>query len=120
MISPQSEGRTDTPYPGIQRTTRDGAHATIVEYRFAPGASFPRHHHTQEQVTIVLEGRVELECEGERQILEAGDWVCTEGGERHGISVHDAPAHFLIVIAPPRAQGESPQVEDEADSGATA
>jgi quercetin dioxygenase-like cupin family protein len=117
MISPQSDGRTDSPYPGVQRTTRDGAHATIVEYQFAPGASFPRHHHPQEQVTIVLEGRVELECEGEFRVLETGDWVCTEAGERHGISVHDAPARFLIVIAPPRAPGESPQVDDDSRPG---
>ena len=48
----------DEPYPGVSRRTVDAAAATVNRYDFEPGATFPRHRHTQEQITLVLEGSV--------------------------------------------------------------
>ena len=49
----------DVPYPGVSRRTVDAPAATVNRYDFAPGATFPRHRHPQEQITLVLEGSVE-------------------------------------------------------------
>lgn len=38
----------------------------------AAGASFPEHQHPHEQVVNVLEGELELTCEGQRHRLTAG------------------------------------------------
>jgi len=42
-----------TPYPGVRRRTVHSERATVTEYMFEPGATFPRHRHPQEQVTLV-------------------------------------------------------------------
>ena len=44
----------ETPYAGIERRVLNTAKATVQEYRFEPGATFPLHHHPQEQITLVL------------------------------------------------------------------
>ena len=114
MPAPQPEA----PYPGIQRRTHDTDEATIVEYAFAPGATFPLHRHPPEQIVVVREGSVELTAGRLLRTVDAGQWAVIPGGEDHGITAGDRGASFLAILVPRR----TPETEitlTERDPGAT-
>jgi quercetin dioxygenase-like cupin family protein len=92
----------ETPFPGVRRQTFSSESATVAEYSFDPGARFPLHHHAQEQVTLVLEGDLELVADGRRQRLTAGAWSVVPGRVEHGITAGGRGARFLIVLVPRR------------------
>ncbi len=98
--------RPEAPYPGIQRRTHDTAQATIVEYVFAPGATFPLHRHRHEQIVVVREGSVELTVGSRECTLGADEWAAIPGNEEHGITAGDRGASFLAILVPRRAPGE--------------
>jgi quercetin dioxygenase-like cupin family protein len=95
----------ESPFPGIVRRALTTAEATVTEYRFQPGATFPNHHHPQEQTALILDGEVHLTAAGETQTLAAGAWSVVAGGVPHGITSGDAGARFLVVLVPPREPG---------------
>jgi quercetin dioxygenase-like cupin family protein len=97
----------DSPFPGVERHVLTTEKATVQEYRFGPGASFPQHRHPQEQITVVLEGSLTFTAGGEAQALEAGAWSVVAGGTAHGITAGPAGARFLAVLVPPRAVDET-------------
>jgi quercetin dioxygenase-like cupin family protein len=107
---------TEHPYPGIERLTLNTERATVNEYRFGPHARFPTHHHPQEQLTVVLEGTVFFEADGQTIELKAGQWNVTRGGVVHGIHTGDGPARFLAIVMPGRPPGEHPILSN--DTGA--
>jgi quercetin dioxygenase-like cupin family protein len=113
-------GRSDSPFPGIERTTVDTAKATIVEYQFSPGARFPTHHHAQDQITVVLAGSVYFDGAEEQRQLSGGEWMSTPSGEPHGIHVGEESATFLAILVPPRAPSEGLIFDNDSDTGATA
>jgi quercetin dioxygenase-like cupin family protein len=91
------------PYPGLRRRSFDGTGATVNEYSFEPHASFPIHHHAEEQITLVTDGEVELTAAGETSRLAAGDWSVIAGGIEHGIRAGAAGARIVAIIVPRRA-----------------
>jgi quercetin dioxygenase-like cupin family protein len=95
------------PYPGLRRRTFDAAGATVNEYRFEPDATFPLHHHPEEQITLVTEGEVELTAAGETARLRAGDWSVVAGGVEHGIRAGGAGARILAIVVPRRPSSSS-------------
>ena len=99
------EPRVDSPYPGIRRRTFDTTQATVVEYRFEPGATFPLHSHPHEQITIIREGSVELTISGQVTKLDAGEWSAIPGHEEHGVTAGDDGASFLAILVPRREPG---------------
>jgi quercetin dioxygenase-like cupin family protein len=100
----------DSPYPGITRRSLDAKGASVVWYAFEPGAGFPLHRHSQEQITIVEAGSVSLRTADRTHHLEAGAWVVTAGGVDHGITAGDSGARISIVLVPRRAAGERVEV----------
>ena len=94
--------QAEEPYPGLRRRTFDSAGATVNEYSFAPGASFPLHSHPQEQVTLVLEGEVEMTVEDSPSTLSAGAWSVVGPDVRHGIVAGAEGARILAIIVPRR------------------
>jgi quercetin dioxygenase-like cupin family protein len=46
---------------------------TILRLRFKKGGSLSRHHHIHEQVTMVTEGSIRIEVDGEEFRLVPGD-----------------------------------------------
>src|SRR4051794_41809039 len=79
------EVEAEQPYPGVRRRTVQAEQATVAEYAFEPGATFPLHSHPQEQVTLVLEGEVELTAGGPGERLAASAWAIVPGGGAHGL-----------------------------------
>lgn len=92
----------EEPYPGLRRRTFDSAGATVNEYTFAPGARFPQHRHPQEQITVVLEGKVTMTVDGRSSELLAGAWSVVGPGVEHGITAKSGPARILAIVVPRR------------------
>jgi quercetin dioxygenase-like cupin family protein len=95
----------EAPFPGLVRRALTTTEATVTEYRFEPGATFPSHHHPQEQITLIVAGEVHLTVAGEVQTLAAGAWSVVAGGIPHGITAGAAGATFLAILVPRRAAG---------------
>jgi quercetin dioxygenase-like cupin family protein len=93
-------------FPGVARQSFSSERATVTRYRFEAGASFPRHSHDQEQVTLVLEGTVEMALAHERITLESGGFCVVPGGVEHGITAMDGGADILAVVMPPRERSD--------------
>ena len=92
----------EEPYPGVRRRTVQSEHATVAEYAFEPGASFPLHEHPQEQVTLVLEGDVDLSAGGATERLAAGAWSVVPGGVEHGVTAGAGGARIVALVVPRR------------------
>jgi quercetin dioxygenase-like cupin family protein len=92
----------ERPYDGIARRVVTTAKATVQEYRFEPGATFPLHQHPQEQFTLVLEGELSFTADGETHELSAGAWSVVPGEVEHGITAGPAGARFLAILVPLR------------------
>jgi quercetin dioxygenase-like cupin family protein len=96
----------EEPYPGLRRRTFDSAGATVNEYAFEPGASFPLHRHPQEQITLVEEGEVEMTIEGKVSRLTAGAWSVVGPDAEHGITAGAGGARILAIIVPRRKSAD--------------
>jgi quercetin dioxygenase-like cupin family protein len=70
--------------PGFRGRFVHSENMTLGYWRIASGASLPEHAHPHEQVTNVLEGRLEMTLEGETLILEAGGVAVIPAQAEHG------------------------------------
>ena len=73
--------------PGVSRQTLHGERQTMVRYVYAPGAVFPGHAHPEEQITLVIRGRIAFDIGGERVVLGPGEVAVIPGGVAHGAAV---------------------------------
>jgi quercetin dioxygenase-like cupin family protein len=92
----------ESPHAGIVRRVLTTSKATVQEYRFEPGATFPLHNHPQEQITLVIDGDLSFSAEGESRELSAGMWSVVPRDVIHGITAGPAGARFLAILVPPR------------------
>ncbi len=96
----------ETPYPGILRRTFHSERMTFSEYTFAPGATFPLHRHTQEQVTLIEAGEVRLTAGGSTDTLAAGAWSVMPAGVEHGVTAGPDGARIVAILSPRRQSGD--------------
>jgi quercetin dioxygenase-like cupin family protein len=101
---------TDLPredvLPGITRQVIHGARQTLVRYLYAPGAVFPLHAHPQEQITLVVRGRIAFDVAGTRLELGPGEVAVIPGGLPHGAAVlGDEPVETFNALSPRRDAG---------------
>ena len=96
------ESSADSPHAGILRRVVTTAKATVTEYRFDPGATFPIHEHAEEQITLVLDGEITFTAAGRSRELNAGAWSVVPGEVAHGVTAGAAGARFLAIVVPPR------------------
>jgi quercetin dioxygenase-like cupin family protein len=75
--------------PLVQRQYLTGAQSTFVKWTVKKGGVFPLHHHSNEQITWITEGRCEVYSQGKKFEMTAGmiliippntphEFVCTE------------------------------------------
>jgi len=57
---------------------------TIAQWRFEPGADLPMHNHPHEQITMVLQGKLELTVGDETMQLTQGDTLPITSQVMHG------------------------------------
>lgn len=99
----------ETVTPGVTRQVVHGARQTLVRYHYQPGSVFPVHAHPQEQMTIVLSGRIRFDIDGSDAELGTGEVIVIPGNVPHGaITIGEQPVDTLNVLSPRRE--ESPAV----------
>ena len=71
---------------GMQRKilAHDGS-LMAVEFTFRKGAAGALHSHPHEQIGYIVKGRFELEIEGRKDIITAGDSYYVAPGVPHGV-----------------------------------
>jgi quercetin dioxygenase-like cupin family protein len=92
----------DAVYDGVTRRTFSSEKATVTSYTFAPDATFPRHRHAQEQITLIQSGDVDMTIGDRVEHLSAGDWSVVQPDVEHGITAGASGATVLAVIVPRR------------------
>jgi quercetin dioxygenase-like cupin family protein len=94
-----------TPQPGITTRRVDLHQMTVFHYTFEPGARFPIHHHTEEQLVVVLSGVANFTAEGQAYSLKAGDSLHAAPNVPHGCTSGPEGCTFLNILAPRREAG---------------
>ena len=76
---------------------------SLAEATLAPAHATDSHYHAEsEEVYFVLDGEGEMEIEGERCSVRAGDAIPIRRGQRHQVTnVGAQPLRFLCACAPP-------------------
>ncbi len=72
----------------------------LVRYVYEPGLHFPEHSHPQEQVTMVEEGVLEFDIDGERVILKEGDICSIPPNVPHSTIVGKERAVAISIFTP--------------------
>jgi quercetin dioxygenase-like cupin family protein len=98
------------PYPGVETRRIDFVQFTVVEYRFRPEAVFPVHHHSEEQVVIVLEGSVRFGVDGRPMDLGPGACGRVAPNIPHGATAGPQGARMMILVSPRRREEGGPAV----------
>jgi quercetin dioxygenase-like cupin family protein len=80
-----NQGQSYQPQPGWRRVQLAGSQSASVEYFEKPaGHSSPLHSHSQEQICIVIEGKMKAKnAAGEEALLEPGDSAYFPSNEPH-------------------------------------
>ena len=78
-------------------------HQSLAEATLAPGQATQRHYHrASEEIYFVLDGEGEMELDGERRPVGAGDAVAIPAGAWHELRAEgDRPLRILCSCAPP-------------------
>jgi mannose-6-phosphate isomerase-like protein (cupin superfamily) len=85
----------DTPTAGARNES-------LAEATLEPGQATERHYHAEsEEVYYLLEGEAEMELDGERRSVTAGDAILIPPGAWHEIRARETPVRFLCACAPP-------------------
>ncbi|MGH2578034.1 MAG: cupin domain-containing protein [Solirubrobacterales bacterium] len=97
-------------YPGVLRQSFSSRHATVSRYTFSPGASFPLHRHSQEQITLVQAGSVEMTIDGDKTTMGAGEFSVVGEGVEHGITAGGQGARIVAIVVPRREPDDGIQL----------
>jgi quercetin dioxygenase-like cupin family protein len=92
----------DQPFAGVTRRSVSSDRSTLTLYAFTPGAQFPIHRHAAEQLTVILDGEVELTVDGSVQEMAPGSWSVIPGGIAHGIRAGGNGARLVAIVTPRR------------------
>jgi quercetin dioxygenase-like cupin family protein len=92
----------DEPFPGVSRRRLDSPRATVTFYEFDPGASFPLHKHSQEQITLIERGEVDLTVAENTRRMRADDWSWVPPNVNHGLIAGPQGARLLAIVVPRR------------------
>lgn len=79
-----------------------GGRVAVVEHPFEVGALVPPHvHHREDEVSIVLEGRIGFRSEDREAVLAPGGYIVKPRGEVHAMwNAGDVPARMVEIITP--------------------
>ena len=104
-----SDAPLETVLPGITRRVVHGERQSMVQYLYAPGSVFPRHAHPEEQVTLVVRGRIRFEFDDRSVEMGPGEVAVIPGGVAHGATVvGNEDVETYNALAPRREQSPLP------------
>lgn len=85
----------------LDRTTAPVQAQSLAEATLPAGAATQRHYHkVSEEFYFILEGRGDMELDGDRRVLGPGDAVLIPAGAWHTIEAL-SPLRMLCCCAPP-------------------
>lgn len=88
--------------PGIKRqTVASGKTMYQMRAQLDAGSTMPEHHHPQEQLVYILEGRMRLIVSGVPHELSAGDCYYLGSNVPHGVETIEE-TRVLDTFSPPR------------------
>jgi quercetin dioxygenase-like cupin family protein len=87
---------------GIQRQMVVGQNVMICRFRFAPFVVTAEHTHPHEQMTLVVQGKVQFFIDGEEHIVSAGDVLHFPPHNRHGATMLDEEVILIDIFSPIR------------------
>lgn len=104
IVNARDVTAVDTPFPGVTRKTLAyGDRMLAIQTILPKGATAPLHAHHHEQLSFCLEGRLEVEMEGESAVCEAGgSWVVPGDVEHSARAIEDSL--MLEVFSPVRTE----------------
>jgi quercetin dioxygenase-like cupin family protein len=70
---------------------------------FEPNAPAPKHHHSEQQIAIVLSGELTFTVGAETRVMRAGDCVVIPPHVEHGGAAGPEGCTVVDVFSPPRA-----------------
>jgi mannose-6-phosphate isomerase-like protein (cupin superfamily) len=87
----------------LDRSNAPVANQSLAEATLAAGEATVRHHHrASEEIYYLIEGAGEMEVDGERAPVAAGDAILIPPGAWHQIRASaDGPLRLLCACAPP-------------------
>jgi len=90
--------------PGIIARTFWGQKMLAAIVDLDPHVHLPRHSHPQEQLGIVLEGKIEFTVGDETKVLHPGDVYLIPSGVEHEARTFDRPVQVMDVFSPVREE----------------
>lgn len=81
----------------------EGERVTVALVELAANAEVPEHRHDNEQIGMVIEGRVTFTIEDETRELGPGGTWCIPSGAAHHVDVGPEGAVVVDVFAPARS-----------------
>lgn len=98
-------------------TTKDGStireylhteRQSLAEATLDPGQATRRHYHARsDEIYLVVEGGGDLEVDGERAVVGAGDAVLIPAGAWHELRAGERGARLLCCCVPPYADDDT-------------
>ena len=88
--------------PGLEFRYLLGERTMLMAVHFDPQTEAPRHVHDEEQITLVVEGELEFEIDGEARTLHPGQVAVVPANVPHAARTHASPCLEYDVFNPPR------------------
>lgn len=74
--------------------------ATIGRAKIDSLVKLKRHHHFEEQITLVLDGAMEVNMKGEKRVFSAGDVCIIPSDEEHEVEITKVPFFSFDIFTP--------------------
>lgn len=88
--------------PGLEFRPALGQATMLNSVHFEPHTVAPLHAHDEEQLTLVVEGELEFEIDGEVRILTPGMVAVVPANVPHGARTHELACQEYDIFNPPR------------------
>lgn len=90
------------PFEGIERQMVVGENMMICRFKFVPFLVTPAHSHPHEQMTLVVQGKVNFIIGEEEKIVSAGDVLHFPPNSWHGATMLDEEVVLIDIFSPIR------------------
>lgn len=90
--------------PGLDFRPVLGQNVLVNHVYFQPHTEAPTHVHVEEQIIVVLDGALEVFCDGETRLLRRGGIAVIPPWVPHAARTLDEPCVELDIFCPPRQQ----------------
>lgn len=87
---------------GIERQMVVGQNAMVCRFRFAPFVITPAHSHPHEQMSLIVQGKVNFILGNEERIVAAGDVLHFPPNFWHGATMLDEEVILIDIFSPIR------------------